>query len=151
MECSKCGGKVDRITENNYFCRKCGARQEKSQLQPSSGLLNLVVALNYVTMVLLGLFGLFLFFLFSFYMAFYVITPLVAAVILFWVNGELKKLEASKRKYSIIANVLITIAFIFGGIGISISVAVYPLAMGVLQYYVLYMHKPTVELFRQNR
>jgi hypothetical protein len=148
MECSKCGGKVDRISENNYFCRQCGARQETPVADKPKGLLYLLFALNYLNMVVLIAGAIFFFFFFNFYY-FTIIMPFFMAVILLWVNEGLKKFDPSMRKYSIIAHFLF-IYISIGFVAYAIFVSPYLLAMAILHYYVLYMHKPTVELFRQN-
>lgn len=162
MYCEKCGGKVDKISEDNFFCRKCGARHEIKTFQGisgqgtpvqgtsgrgTSGLLNVVIILNYVTMALLVLFGLFLFLIYAFYLVFFTVLPLVVAGILWWVNGELKKLDTSKRKYTIIANFLVIFVFFFGGIGMSIWIMAYLLVVATIQYYILFLHQPTIAIF----
>ena len=153
MHCQECGGKVDKITENNYFCRQCGARQvpldpqNRTPFQQPGGLLNVVIFLNYVTMVVLVIYGIFLVFFFSFLVIFFGIAPLVSAGILWWVNGILKKLELSRRKFSIIANGFVIIILFYGGIGMPMWLLFYLLAVAVIQYYILYVHQPTVEQF----
>ena len=167
MECKKCGGKVDKITEGNYFCRECGARHNNAMRvrfekgtsetpvqvtygRGTSGLLKVVIILNYVVMVLGILGGLFVFglLLIAFYY-FDVISliPFLLAAFLYWINAGLKKFDSSRRKYSIIANVLILIVFAYGFLGGFGFIVVFMLAIVAFQYYVLYMHPPTIAIF----
>ncbi len=146
MACEKCGGKVDEISKNTFFCRECGVRQTSLKLQKPTGLLNLIIIFNYVMMAL---------FIFSggqllLYSSSLGIILFFMAGVVFWSNFGLKKLDPSRRIYPVILYALITVIPFIGIFGIYIIISpVYWLILTGLNLYVLYMHKPTVELFRQ--
>ncbi len=153
MACEKCGGKVDEVSKNIFFCRECGARQTTPELQKPTGLLNLVIVLNYVVGIFIVIFGLFFLFAFGiiYFEIFYfiiIIIPFFMVGILFWANAGLKKFDSSQRKNLIILYILIIILIFIGFSYISIFLPAFLLIMIGLHYYVLYVHKPTVELFK---
>ena len=76
------------------------------------------------------------------------IAQLFMAGVLLWSNVGLKNLVSSRRIYPILLYGLVIILPSFVGIGIPIYFSAFMLIMIILHIYVLYMHKPTVELFK---
>ncbi len=155
MACEKCGGKADEVSKNIFFCRECGARQTSPEQQKPTGLLYLVIVLNYVMMVifiafggLLSLSGLLMGGLPFLAFTFLGIILFFMAGVVFWVNLGLKKLDSSRRIYPIMLYTLITLIPFIGFFGISVMISpVFGLILTGLNLYALYMHKPTLELF----